>query len=259
MMWSQLYFSVGVTLEKKFEMSYHELERHHWWYAARRELILKLIKKYFANKDIEILEVGCSTGILVEELLAAGYSRIQGLDISAEAVEKAKAKNLPVSNGSALNIETHFPNRKFDLIIASDVLEHIQTDHIAVNHWSSVLKDNGYMMIFVPAYQSLWSHHDILNLHHKRYTLPELLATLPKELKIIEKSYWNFLLFLPILIARKLLPQKKSESGDLKKHNPLINKALSKILSFENFVLLNRGHFPFGVSAFSVVKKVGGE
>jgi predicted SAM-dependent methyltransferase len=65
-------------------------------------------------------------------------------------------------------------DEKFDVIIASDCLEHLKEDEKALKNWYELLNKNGVAFIFVPAFMSLWSYHDEYNMHYRRYTNSEL-------------------------------------------------------------------------------------
>ena len=148
--------------------------------------------------------------------------------------------------------------RKFDILIASDCLEHIENDSLALSNWNSLLKENGKLYVFVPAYKFLWSYHDDVNMHYRRYTRKELINKLAKNNFTIEKSsYWNFSLFIPTFLYRKFSnlfkSRKKDDQGDLNKAS-FFNGLLLFILNIEN-KLLSILNFPFGISVFCIVKK----
>jgi ubiquinone/menaquinone biosynthesis C-methylase UbiE len=241
-------------LKKIFESNYHLLEKNHWWFRARRDIILKIITQLpLLNKNSEIIDVGCSTGILLKKLSDAGYDKLTGMEISSEALLNASFTNIILFDGEKLP----FPDEMFDCLIASDVLEHIEKDEDALKEWKRVLIKKGIIICFVPAYQRLWSYHDVVNMHYRRYSLKKLVKVFKKnDFVILRKSYWNSFIFFPSLIYRifsKLL-RIEDDRGDLKINNNLINEILYKILSIENRILA-KINFPFGLSAFIIAKK----
>jgi len=145
----------------------------------------------------------------------------------------------------------------FDIIIASDCLEHIKNDENAIKNWHKLLKPKGTLYVFVPAFNFLWSNHDVVNMHFRRYTKKKLIRVLNNSsFKITKASYWNFILFFPILITRLLnkLPFiNKKNDGELKKFK-LFNTFFLNIINTENKVL-RYVNFPFGVSTFCIAKK----
>ena len=244
-------------MEKEFEKNYHRFEKEHFWFLSRRRIIINLVKEFPANS--KILDIGCSAGFLIEDLINSGFKKenVYGIDISPQAINTCNEKGL-------LNCfiddaeQPESLNTKFDLIIASDCLEHLENESKAINSWFNLLKDEGTLIVFVPAYQFLWSYHDEVNFHFRRYTrkkLNKLIET--QQLKILKSGYWNFFLFSPILLTRIFFKNtgknKKIETGDLNKI-PSLNWLFKLILYTENF-LLNYLNFPFGVSTFSISKK----
>jgi hypothetical protein len=113
------------------------------------------------------------------------------------------------------------------------------------------------MCVFVPAFQSLWSTHDEVNMHFRRYTNKELKDKLTSEkLTVLKSSYWNFSLFIPLYLFRKIdavLSRKKKKEGQVI-DGKMANVVLLKLLLLEN-KLLKYVNFPVGVSTFCIAKK----
>ncbi|NWF75839.1 MAG: class I SAM-dependent methyltransferase [Nitrospirae bacterium] len=241
-----------------YASKYHGLEENYWWFIGRRDIIIHLIMK--ARKDIEILEVGCSGGPLMLSLKRHGFVNVNGIDISKEAIDLCKNKGLnEVLVSDAEN--TGLKNQLFDLIIASDILEHLRDDEKALIEWHRILKPHGKLLIFVPAFNFLWSKHDEVNHHFRRYSSFRLKKILSKACFEIERiSYWNFLLFIPtsiIRLSQRLLFNNSKKNGDqLFQVNTFINKFLEIMIKFENRLLSAGINFPFGVSLFVLAKKV---
>jgi 2-polyprenyl-3-methyl-5-hydroxy-6-metoxy-1,4-benzoquinol methylase len=243
-------------VQNEFEKLYHEVETKHFWFRSRRNYIISLLKH--ENKDLSVLDIGCSSGILLNELHAIGFKKnnLFGVDISEKAIENCKAngiENAYVMDGAKIEL-----NRYFDIVIASDCLEHIEDDQKALSNWHSLLNENGKLYVFVPAFMTLWSQHDVVNMHFRRYTKSELVTKLNnKGFQIVKSSYWNCLLFLPLIIVRPLSRLLKknngSESGNLDKPGAF-NGVLYQLINFEN-KLLKSINFPFGVSTFCIAKK----
>lgn len=244
-------------MKTDFERKYHSLEEKHWWFVGRREIILAFAGKYYPDKKrTKILEIGCSGGPLLNLLLSQGYSQVVGIDNSKEAIRLCKDrgfKNVFLMDGVKPNLN----NKEFDLIIASDVLEHIQEDQKAVKEWKEILKRGGVIICFVPALKILWSKHDEDNKHCRRYTKHDLIYLFKKNgFKIIRSSYWNVTLFVPALLFRYLTKifLKKFSISQLKQSNLLLNFFLTRMLRIENF-LLNMGiNYPIGISVFVIAQ-----
>lgn len=242
-------------MEVNFEKKYHEVEIENWWFKSRRRYLLDLLRN--APKDSKILDIGCSSGIFLKDLELLGFktAHLFGIDISENAIANCKANGIPntfVMDAQMINL-----TEQFDIIVASDCLEHLEDDRKAIKNWYGLLKTGGEMYVFVPAFQSLWSHHDVVNMHFRRYTNLELRTKLLSEkLSISKSSYWNFSLFLPVYVFRKLsvvFSKNKNKEGQIIE-NAIMNLILFKLLVLEN-KLLKYVNFPFGVSTFCIAKK----
>ena len=115
--------------------------------------------------------------------------------------------------------------------------------------------DFEFFNISVPAFKFLWSYHDDINHHYRRYSKLELIKKLKKTGFKIEKiSYWNFILFLPLCLIKSLTKAKPKNKNQIFKLNPQINKILENLLKIEN-KLLKKINMPFGISLFAVARK----
>lgn len=243
-------------MEIEYEKRYHEVETENWWFVSRRSYLLGLLKE--VPKDSVILDIGCSSGIFLKELELQGFKmeNLFGIDISERAIENCK--NNGIQNAFVMDAQKIDLPVKFDIIIASDCLEHLQDDSEAIRNWHELLKIGGMLYVFVPAFQSLWSSHDEVNMHFRRYTNKELKDKLISEkLTVLKSSYWNFFLFIPLYLFRKIhmvLSRNKKKEGQII-GGKMINVVLLKLLLFENS-LLKYVNFPFGVSTFCIAKKM---
>ncbi len=243
-------------MKEDYEIKYHDVESEHFWFKARRHYILQLLEN--TNRDATILDIGCSSGVLLTEFAQKGFdqSKLYGIDISEKAIANCHEKGIP--NTSVMDAQEITLKEKFDVVIASDCLEHLKEDRKALKNWIDLLEPNGTLLVFVPAFMSLWSAHDVFNMHHRRYTKPELVTKLKETgFTITKASYWNFFLFFPVYLFRLISNLRKSKSedasGDL--DNPSrFNESIYRLIKFEN-QLLKRMNFPFGVSTFCIAKK----
>lgn len=243
-------------MDKGYEEKYHSIEQDHWWYTSRRLTILNMIDDL--PRSTRILDIGCSGGVLMLDLKAKGFTDVTGIDFSAEAIEQCKAKGL----SSVFVMDAHFPDFKdeeFDLIIASDCLEHLEKDTVALQNWQRILKKGGKGLIFVPAFMSLWSEHDVINHHFRRYTRDELVSKAKAAGFTVKKaSYWNFAMFFPTWLYRKMRNMSKSAKEQPEDHmdkfNPAVNSLLTVWMKLENGLFGATG-FPLGVSVMVSVNK----
>ena len=240
-------------MEEEYTEKYLNYENNHWWFQGRRDMITKILQGY--SRKSAILEIGCSGGPLLEKLKKMGFNNIVGIDINEESIKQCKKKglkNVHIMNG----IKTSFENEQFDIIIASDVLEHIKQEEKALKEWKRILMKNGKLLVFVPAFNSLWSDHDNVSRHYRRYTKKSLKNCLIKASFKLEKiSYWNFISFFPASLVRFLQRYSTKKNKDqLYNINPFFNDTIITILRLENY-LLTKGNFPIGLSVFAIVNK----
>ena len=146
---------------------------------------------------------------------------------------------------------------KYDLIFLTDVIEHIEDDKNQMKNIVNYLKDEGHLLITVPAYQFLFSEKDKMLHHFRRYSKKTILNILPDNSKVEKISYFNFFLFFPIAIAILFFKFFKIQFIDEveKTPNKIVNYLMYKIFSLEK-KFLNWISFPFGISIILLVKKI---
>ena len=230
-------------------------EKNHWWFFGRRKILELFLKKIKLKKNAKILEIGCGTGSNLKIL--KNYGLLSAMEPSEDAINYLRKKDLTgiTFNKGKCPEDINFED-KFDLICMFDVLEHIEEDKETLSNIIKGLKNNGRLFITVPAYQWLWSQHDIKLMHKRRYnkdTLKKLIKNF--EIKIEHITYFNTILFpLALLdrIAKKII---KNNSKNNKFPNFFLNALFKTIFSFEK-ILLKFFYFPFGLSLLLIVKKV---
>lgn len=237
---------------------YHSLEEKHWWFTGRRDMIWRLLKQF--DRGMSILEVGCSGGPLIRLLQRKGFTKVVGIDINECSVQYSRSfgdADISVADGCA----TGFDDGQFDIVIASDVLEHIDEPLRGLHEWLRILKPKGRAIVFVPAFQFLWSRHDSVNRHYQRYTKQEIINLLEQAGFSIERAtYWNFFLFFPASLVRTMRrafkrQQGEKEVGDLAASGKIVNRILDGVLKFENRILASGLNYPFGLSVFAIARK----
>lgn len=247
-------------MDKNYYVEYFDLERNNWWFKARLNIIASQIKKHFNGRtDLQILNVGVATGATSQML--EQFGTVKSVEYDKDCYEFVKARlNLDLEQGSILDLK--FANNTYDLVCAFDVIEHVEDDNLAVSEMFRVCKPNGKVFITVPAFMVLWSQHDVVNHHYRRYTMLQLKKLLQNHGELVFYSYFNALLFLPIFtvrVAGKILPflfKRKGSGSDFSMFNPnWLNQLLYQLFMLENAWLKLRLRFPFGVSAMIMAKK----
>lgn len=232
-----------------------KIEESHWWFVGRRRLLSNLVHPLNLDRSEPILDVGTGTGNNLRFLGEMGFSNVSGVDFSTEAIHFCQLKGLgKVHHGDATHLP--FSEQQFRLILATDILEHLENDLDGLKEMVRVLKPGGNLLLTVPAFPFLWGPQDIISHHKRRYHLKPLLHHLTEAGLCVEKRfYFNFLLFFPILFARRLIRWLKLPVlSENKVNTPLINQILKAVflmdVSLAPFIKP-----PFGVSLFILAKK----
>jgi len=240
-------------MEIELYQEMYSLERQHWWFLARREILTGLISYYLPQG--QVLDVGCGTGFILEELQQSSSKYdAWGVDNSEPAIAFCQQKNLTHITQGILG-HSNLVEHSFDMVMFLDVIEHLDEDEQVIKLAKDYLSANGTLLITVPAYQFLWSAHDQIHGHKRRYTkkkVTELLHNAGYEVAYI--SYFNTLLFPLIAIARLLGNLRdRRQASDVNLPPPLINQFLHQIFRWERHFLPYLS-FPFGVSIVCIAK-----
>jgi len=232
----------------------YELEGKYWWWVGRRGLIIDQLTRS-VQKPVNLLDIGCGTGSNLSSLENYGYA--VGLDFSQHALSLCKNRG----NGRVIQADAQklpFHNQTFNVVTALDILEHVENDAQAAREIFRVLKPGGQLILTVPALPFLWSRHDEAMGHQRRYTRQQLIRLLNSNGLIVSRiSYWNFLLFLPVMIMRqaKKLNRHGEPKSDPENLPNIINGFLLLLLRIENALFLCGINLPIGVSLICICHK----
>jgi SAM-dependent methyltransferase len=233
----------------------YELEDRNWWFRGRRELIWALLHRADLPDKPRLLDAGCGTGRNLVEFGELGPST--GIDPSEDAVAYCRRRGLRDVRCAGLE-EIPFGNDAFDLLLACDVLEHVEDDGRALAELARVADRGANLVITAPAYQWMWTEHDVQLHHFRRYTLPELSGRaqaggwLP-----VHATYFNSLLFPAVAVAR-LVSRVSPRTGhtDLDRTPDRLNRILERPLRFEASLVERGAKLPAGVSIGMICTKV---
>jgi len=242
-------------MNKEFYRKFFEVQKKHWWFVSKKKIVLDFIDRYLSSNDNhKILDIGCGSGLMLNALEQIGDT--YGMDMSDDAINFSKEIFSGTVKKGMLPDNIPYDEEYFSLVVALDVIEHVNDDRASLNAIRSHIAEGGQAVISVPACMFLWSEHDVLNEHKRRYTLEELKGKLIDAGFTIEKiSYFNTFLFPLISLVRminNLLKRKGSSEIDLP--HPFINFIVEKIFSLEKY-FLRIMNFPIGVSVLAVVRK----
>ncbi len=234
-----------------------EVEGSHWWYIGRRKIISEFLRDIVnkLGRRPEIVDVGCGTGANL--LLLKQFGDAKGIDVAEDALAFCRERGLSnVELGSAE--ELPLPDNSVDLVTAFDVVEHLDDDLAGLREFRRVLRPDGRVLLFVPAFMFLWGLQDDVSHHRRRYTIPQLLDVVRKAGFEVERTtYANITFFLPILLVRQFmrLTGIKTETENTIGVSAF-NGIFGRIFGAESW-FLRRMNLPFGVSAICVARRVG--
>jgi len=238
------------------------IQENHWWFRSRNNIILAVLTNYLDIKDkndSEILDIGCGLGQIFPILRKFGH--VEGIEKNSNFVKVLKNKypDIEIHN-------TKFPNpildnKKFDLISMFDFLEHVNSPLNILRAANNILKNDGLLLVTVPAYNWMWSKIDEISHHYRRYDKNTLRIEIEKEgFECIYSSYFMTILFPLVFIYRKIiqflfLKKIKINYLELKIPINILNKFLYHIMNIETYFIRRGISFTYGLSIIGIFKK----
>jgi SAM-dependent methyltransferase len=242
-------------MDRDYELQTHRAEDRHWWYRGRRTVLKRVIDGLGLPAGARILDAGCGSGRNMVEL--ANYGSVTAVELSPMSASLARARDAgEVIEGSVL--EMPFADGRFDFATCLDVIEHLEDDAGALRELRRVLAPGACLLVTVPAYQWLWSGHDEINHHHRRYTRTSLQRVGERAgFDPIRTTYFNSLLLPAAIVLRVLdrLSRKPTESSlDLWVPPEPLNWLLERPLALEAALIARGGRIPVGLSLLTVFR-----
>jgi len=224
------------------------VERRHWWFAGRREIVARLLERRLPA-GAAVLDLGCGTGFVVERLARAFDA--WGLEPDAGVRARAAAGIAPRILPGSTDDLTALGGRRFDAVTLLDVIEHLDDDAGALRGAAAALRPGGFVLVTTPAHPWLWSGHDEMNEHRRRYTRSTLRTALARAgLEPLLLSHFNTRLF-PLALAHRLGRRRDTSDGLRLPPGPL-NRAFRALFSGEARGI-ERG-YPFGLSLVAIAR-----
>ncbi len=242
-------------MDRLLELQTHELEEGHWWYRGRRRIISRLVRSFELPPDAQILDAGCGSGRNMVDLAHLGS--VTGVEIADASVERARARHVGEVVQCSIT-ELPFPDARFDLAVCLDVIEHVEEEQVALRELLRVVRPGGRLLIMVPAYQWLWSEHDVINHHQRRYTHTTMSAAAAAAGWQTERTtYFNSCLLPIAVLYRRLARRSHVEGGssDLQRMPERLNTLLEWPLRLEARLIGRGGRIPAGLSLAAVFRK----
>jgi len=237
--------------------TYREMAAHedrHWWFVGRRAVIDRLLTSMRLPSRARILECGCGTGGNL--YLLGSHGEVVAFEPNADAREFARGK------GTGTDVLFgELPGRPdglagdFDLVVALDVLEHIQDDRGAFDSMLELVRPGGLLLVTVPAIKRLWGQHDYRLPHVRRYDRRDLLNLVPPDrANVVFVGSFNLLL-LPIAVAFRVLESilgRGLGNQEVMPSRP-VNRVLTAIFASERALVMRR--LPIGLSIAMIVRR----
>ena len=232
-----------------------EIEGAHWWFFARRRILREAISRLVPlSPGARLLEAGCGTGGNLAML--EDFGEVSAFEPDPRARELASSKTKIKVRPGRLPTDVPFEAEAFDLVVALDVLEHLDDDLGGLEALGRRLRPGGWMLITVPAFSFLWSDHDIVHHHKRRYTKKGLVRLASAAgLTPVTSTYFNTLLFPLVAVvrfAKNLLGIESADDGRMP--TPLLNGLLGAAFASERH-MIGRIALPIGVSILMIVRR----
>jgi SAM-dependent methyltransferase len=229
-----------------------EEDRAHWWFLGRRAVILAEMDRRLPAGPARLAELGCGSGGMLEALSRFGTA--VGVETDAALRARAQERGLDVRAGALPDAIPLDPGR-WDAVCLFDVLEHVDDEAGALAACRRLLVPGGCLFVTVPAYAWLWSRHDELLGHRRRYTANALRQVAERAGFAVERlTYFNTLLAPPIMAVRIVRAALRRPGHDLDRPAPWLNRALASCFSAEAR-LLGWMSPPFGISILLAARR----
>lgn len=223
----------------------------HWYYQSKAQAVGQTLA---ATSFESILDVGAGSGFFSRYLLKrTDAKRALCVDIGyaqeSEITEAGKPLQFRKAAGSA----------SADLVLLMDVLEHVDQDEELLRTYVERASSGTWFLVSVPAFQFLWSDHDVFLGHYRRYRLSQLEALVRRSGLTVDRGFYYFGAVFPMAAALRLMQRLKSffsSSGprsQLKPHSALTNRILLTISEME--IPIMRANRLFGLTAFCLARK----
>lgn len=234
-----------------------ELDDRHWWYRGRRRIIRAELDRLPVAAGARVLDAGCGSGRTLEEL--GDYGEVFGIELDPSAADVARGRGCGEVRIGPLE-ELPWEDGAFDLITCLDVIEHTPDDRLTLGELRRVCRPGGFLLVTVPAYQGLWSSHDVANHHYRRYSRGRLRASaVDAGWRVRRMTSFNGLLLAPAAVVRMAERRRlRQPNGDYKSDLTLgpewLNDVLEQPLRLEARWLARGRTMPAGLSLLAVLE-----
>jgi SAM-dependent methyltransferase len=242
-------------MEDQVYRQLYEVENEHWWFAARKDILLQYLDRRLPlPPTARVLDVGCGTGAILESF-SRRYQAF-GSDTAPQAIAFCRERGLTRLHLGTL--ETYPPSEPFDLITMLDMAEHVEDDEGLLRTGRRLLAEGGHILIAVPAFPSLWSTHDEILHHKRRYTRRSLRRLVEHAGFTVEHlTFFNCFLF-PVAWVKRVAARATGggKANDLDIPPRPLNATLREVFRVERRILA-RASLPIGLSLLCLARNGG--
>jgi SAM-dependent methyltransferase len=236
-------------MDTAYATAYLGLYRNHWWWRTRETILLRTLARLIDRDRVaRILDVGCGAGLFFDAL--APFGHVEGIESDEALVQQSGKWRDRISIGELDNLFR--PDEPFDTILMLDVLEHVANPEQVLGSARRILRPGGRIVVTVPAFECLWTSHDDLNHHFRRYTAQELRRTIRDAGLLTERvSYMFQSLVIPKLFVRAIEAVKGGAPQVPRVPSPAVNTMLRMWFQAESHA---SKWLPFGTSLMAIVR-----
>ena len=199
----------------------------HWYYQSKKKPLLEYVDSIYKkiNQPLTIVDVGSGSSFFMEELFAYAPGKIKKIycvDIGYSELEETETK------GKTIERLRQLPDRiENGIAVMMDVLEHVEDDVALLAGIKKRCAGTNYFFITVPAFQSLWSQHDVYLGHYRRYTIKTLKESLQKANYHPAGIHYMYGSIFPLVwMARKFFKNPDKPRSDMAPSSPIVNTLL---------------------------------
>jgi SAM-dependent methyltransferase len=241
-------------MQRAYADAYRELHARHWWWRAREALVVDWLRVHTPPGGFgPILDIGCGDALFFPVLRAFGEP--EGVEPDAGLLSAAGRTLGPIHVGPF--DDSFRPNHRYGLVLALDVIEHVEDDAAFLRRASELLRPGGALLITVPAFPALWTHHDVLNAHRRRYRRPGLVDLVRAAGLDVTSSHY----FFHWLAPAKLVQAGRERLFGVSREPPRTpSSALNRLLLVASRLeqrLLTPLSPPFGGSLLLAARRAG--
>jgi SAM-dependent methyltransferase len=229
-------------------------DEDHWWYRGRRRILRAAIDRLPLAPAARLLDAGCGSGRTLDEL--SRYGRVSGIDLSPEAVASARRRGHDDVRVARVE-QLPFDDATFDLVTCLDVVEHTPDDRATLAELRRVTRPAGLLIVTVPAYQALWSWHDEVNRHFRRYDSSSLRSVAcAAGWDLVGDTHFNSVLLGPAAAVRIAQRHRRAHAhSDLELTPSALNALLELPLRLESRLVAAGIRLPAGLSLLAVLRR----